>query len=186
MDASQFTENWFGALDKMYLPPKAALSDSWLDVGMKRALQYAAENGYDGVTWAKSWQIARAVGAKPEALSADYDKKIPSWFQKTAKKYGAGSGDIIAGKPKEKSLMIGIVDYDKPLSEDAKYAIDRHYYDVDSALSEIKEYGNPEDIAELEDLKSWWDPRPRDGDDGILSQGWEYGQYLHIGHQSGA
>jgi predicted GNAT family acetyltransferase len=94
--------NEIDRLDKLqgsHPVPKMALSDSWLDVGMKRALQYAAENGYDGVTWAKSGQIGPAVGAEPESLATDYDKKIPSWFQKIAKKYGADTGAVTVEKP---------------------------------------------------------------------------------------
>ena len=139
--------------------PKAALSDSWLDVGMKRALQYAAENGYDGVTWAKSGQIASAVGAKPEALAADYDKKIPSWFQKIAKKYGAGSSVVTTGEPQEKSLMTAISDYDKPLSDFVRFRIQMNYYNIDRVLSEFREIGDPNEISQAEDLKSWWDQR---------------------------
>jgi GNAT superfamily N-acetyltransferase len=148
--------------------PKAALSDSWLDVGMKRALQYAAENGYDGVTWAKSGQIAPAVGAEPAALSADYDKKIPSWFQKTAKKYGAGTGDVSTSPQEYPPDKVRNFLSNKDLSEPSQYVLSDHDYDIDESLRFLKSgienlhsSGNTQDIDtwktslnELESLKS--------------------------------
>ena len=68
--------------------------DLWLELALKRALQYATENGYDAVSWARSDQIARAVGAQPEKLALQYDSKIGKFYDKYTKKWG---GKVEAG-----------------------------------------------------------------------------------------
>jgi hypothetical protein len=70
------------------VPNSPLKGDAWLELGIKRMLQYAAENGYDGITWARSDQIAKAVGAEPEKMVVQYDQKIPSFLKKYGKKWG--------------------------------------------------------------------------------------------------
>lgn len=62
--------------------------DLWLELALKRALLYAAENGYDAVSWARSDQIAKAVGGDAKALSVQYDQKIGRLLSKYTKKWG--------------------------------------------------------------------------------------------------
>jgi hypothetical protein len=136
--------------------PRMALSDSWLDVGMKRTLQYAAENGYDGVTWAKSGQIARAVGAEPDALSADYDKKIPSWFQKAAKKYGAGGGVVgIGGDVGPHNIdSFGLSDDAVRHIQSAEYDRNDAVYAANDELDDFRADGSPDEISHAENIVS--------------------------------
>lgn len=63
--------------------------DLWLELALKRALLYASENGYDAISWARSDQIAKAVGAEPEKLALQYDQKIGRFLDKYTKKWGA-------------------------------------------------------------------------------------------------
>jgi hypothetical protein len=63
--------------------------DLWLELALKRALLYASENGYDAISWARSDQIAKAVGAEPEKLALQYDSKIGKFLDKYTKKWGA-------------------------------------------------------------------------------------------------
>jgi len=73
---------------KHRVPDAPFKGDLWLELALKRALLYAAENGYDAVSWARSDQIAKAVGGDPEALSVQYDQKIPRFLNKYTKKWG--------------------------------------------------------------------------------------------------
>ncbi len=63
--------------------------DLWLELALKRALLYASENGYDAISWARSDQIAKAVGAEPEKLALQYDQKIGRFLRDYTKKWGA-------------------------------------------------------------------------------------------------
>jgi hypothetical protein len=70
------------------MPDAPFKGDLWLELALKRALLYASENGYDAVSWARSDQIAKAVGGDAEALSVQYDQKIGSFLKKYTKKWG--------------------------------------------------------------------------------------------------
>jgi GNAT superfamily N-acetyltransferase len=70
------------------VPDAPFKGDLWLELAMKRALLYASENGYDAVSWARSDQIAKAVGAEPEKLALQYDQKIGKFLDKYTKKWG--------------------------------------------------------------------------------------------------
>jgi hypothetical protein len=61
--------------------------DLWLELALKRALLYASENGYDAISWARSDQIAKAVGAEPEKLALQYDSKIGKFLDRYTKKW---------------------------------------------------------------------------------------------------
>lgn len=76
--------------------------DLWLELALKRALQYATENGYDAVSWARSDQIAKAVGADSEKLALQYDQKIGKFLDKYTKKWG--------GKVEENGLRLGSIE----------------------------------------------------------------------------
>lgn len=74
--------------DMQPVPDAPFKGDLWLELALKRALQYATENGYDAVSWARSDQIAKAVGAQPEKLALQYDSKIGKFLDKYTKKWG--------------------------------------------------------------------------------------------------
>jgi hypothetical protein len=63
-------------------------NDTVVELGLKRALLYASENGYDAISWARSDQIAKAVGAEPEDLALQYDSKIGKFLDRYTKKWG--------------------------------------------------------------------------------------------------
>jgi hypothetical protein len=71
------------------IPNAPFKGDLWLELALKRALLYASENGYDAISWARSDQIAKAVGAQPEKLALQYDSKIGKFLDKYTKKWGA-------------------------------------------------------------------------------------------------
>src|SRR5262249_16609062 len=54
------------------VPDMPFKGDLWLELALKRALRYAVEHGYDAISWARSDQIAKAVGAEPESLKLQY------------------------------------------------------------------------------------------------------------------
>jgi hypothetical protein len=69
--------------------PKVPLSsDSAIEIALKRALLYAAEGGYDAISWARSDQVAKAVGAQPADLALQYDKNMGKFLDKYTKKWG--------------------------------------------------------------------------------------------------
>jgi hypothetical protein len=70
------------------VPDAPFKGDLWLELALKRALLYASENGYDAVSWARSDQIAKAVGAEPEKLALQYDSKIGKFLDKYTRKWG--------------------------------------------------------------------------------------------------
>jgi hypothetical protein len=84
--------------DKLDAPPQAPFKgDLWLELALKRALLYASENGYDAISWARSDQIAKAVGADADKLALQYDQKIGKFLDKYTKKWG--------GKAEEAALV---------------------------------------------------------------------------------
>ena len=66
---------------------------SGLELGLKRALLYAVEGGYDAISWARSDQIAEAVGGSAEDLAVQYDQKIGRFLNKYTKKWGGEVGE---------------------------------------------------------------------------------------------
>jgi hypothetical protein len=79
----------FGRAHDRAVPNAPFKGDLWLELALKRALLYASENGYDAVSWARSDQIAKAVGAEPEKLALQYDSKIGKFLRDYTKKWGA-------------------------------------------------------------------------------------------------
>lgn len=78
-----------GELSRNVVPPDAPFKgDLWLELALKRVLQHAVENGYDAVIWSRSDQIARLVGADPDKLKLQYDKKIGKFFETYTNKWG--------------------------------------------------------------------------------------------------
>jgi hypothetical protein len=79
------------------IPNAPFKGDLWLELALKRALLYASENGYDAISWARSDQIAKAVGADADKLALQYDQKIGKFLDKYTKKWG--------GKAEEAALV---------------------------------------------------------------------------------
>jgi len=77
------------------VPDAPFKGDKWLDLSLKRALQYAADNGYDAISWANSQQIASVVGGDAKTLEPLYDNKIPKFFKRFAKEHGGKAIDKI-------------------------------------------------------------------------------------------
>lgn len=67
----------------------------WADIGLKRAVRHAAENGYDRVAWTKGEvQVARYPGMEnPEGLKRLYDESIPRKAKEISKRFG-GDGRV--------------------------------------------------------------------------------------------
>lgn len=88
------------------VPSAPFKGDLWLELGLKKALQYASENGYDAISWARSDQIAKAVGAEPEKLALQYDSKIGKFLDKYTKKWGGKveATSIVEGQSSRASL----------------------------------------------------------------------------------
>lgn len=71
--------------------PDLPFKTSWDELAVKRILRLAADEGYDGISWANGDQVGLRQ-ATPEQLRGSrefYDKKISSLFKKWAKKLGA-------------------------------------------------------------------------------------------------
>lgn len=86
----QIAEAANGTYETKNLPPNAPFKgELWLELALKRSLRYAVEHGYDAISWARSDQIAKAVGADPENLKIQYDQKIGKFLDKYTKKWGA-------------------------------------------------------------------------------------------------
>jgi hypothetical protein len=63
---------------------------SWQELMVKRLLQIAADEGYDGVSWSNGDQVGLRLKDERELAGArlNYNKKIPALFAKWAKKMG--------------------------------------------------------------------------------------------------
>lgn len=68
--------------------PNAPFKDTWHELSMKRMIRYAAENGYDNVTWNTGAAIQKQVGGGLAGQQQFYDQTIPNWVNKYAKKWG--------------------------------------------------------------------------------------------------
>lgn len=64
------------------VPDAPFKDDRWIGLTLKRLLQYAAQNGYDAVTWLRGEQAAKAAGDAPKKL---YDEKIPAFINRYTK-----------------------------------------------------------------------------------------------------
>ncbi len=79
------------------IPTAPFKGELWLELSLKRMLRHAVENGYDALSWARSDQIAKAVGTNPEGLRVQYDQKIGKFLDKYTKKWGGkveSTGDL--------------------------------------------------------------------------------------------
>lgn len=83
-----------------------AQSREWGLLGMKRALRFAAENGYDMLAWTPgNLQAERYSGQGGEGLRAFYDEILPAAMNKYLKQWGVKVGETtIISKGVEKKL----------------------------------------------------------------------------------
>lgn len=114
--------------------------DLWLELALKRALQYATENGYDALSWARSDQIAKAVGAEPEKLAIQYDQKIGKFIDKYTKKWG--------GKVDDEQLPGLTEPAYRNIGQSAEELINDHGGDVQAAIRSFE--ATPEAYARSE------------------------------------
>jgi hypothetical protein len=86
--ASDPARRYLGTFGEGGAPKVPFSNDTAVEIAVKRALLYAAEGGYDAVSWARSDQIAKAVGAQQEDLALQYDSKIGKFLDKYTRKWG--------------------------------------------------------------------------------------------------
>jgi len=81
-----------GGVEVPYVPD-APMKNTWHETALRRAVRFAAENGYEriGITPSKV-QIARNPGAGEAGMKLNYDQKYPKYLSKYGKKWGARSG----------------------------------------------------------------------------------------------
>jgi len=76
--------------------PEAPFKSSWPELFVKRLMRYAADEGYERITWTNgAQQNARYPGLKPEqraGLTEFYDKILPRLMEKWGGKMGMESG----------------------------------------------------------------------------------------------
>ena len=73
-------------------------TSAWARLAMKRAIQYAAENGFDRIAWTTGEQQAdRARQSSGEKMKAFYDTILPNVVNKFIKKFGAKVGQTRLG-----------------------------------------------------------------------------------------
>ena len=98
-------ENRAAIVGERSVPDAPFKGDLWLELALKRALLYAAEGGYDAISWARGDQIAKAVGGDAEALSVQYDQKIGRFLSKYTRKWGGKvEGGSIASKLSDQGI----------------------------------------------------------------------------------
>lgn len=111
-------------------------NDIVVEIALKKMLLNAVEGGYDFITWARSDQIAKAVGADPQDLSLQYDHKIKRFFDKYTKKWG--------GRVEQKKGLVG-EDYSPmqfnsdELSDTARAIVESYGNNIDTAIRDIQE-----------------------------------------------
>jgi hypothetical protein len=69
--------------------PDAPFKENWHELAMKRMVRWAAENGYDRVSWSPGQTVQGVVGGELKGQEKFYDEVLPGWAKKFGKKYGA-------------------------------------------------------------------------------------------------
>lgn len=137
-EATYEERNQVGKILAPTIPQAPFKGDLWLELALKRTLLYAAENGYDAVSWARSDQIASAVGGDAKALSVQYDQKIPRFFEKYTKKWG---GKVEVTDSSSLDLVEDMDELVAGLSPMQKFELEvsrRHGGSYEKAIAEIK------------------------------------------------
>jgi hypothetical protein len=74
--------------------PDAPFKDTWYQLALKRALKYAADNGYErvGLTTGKQQAMRYPDEANVKGMEKYYDEVYPNFLDKYGKKFGAQVG----------------------------------------------------------------------------------------------
>jgi hypothetical protein len=78
--------------------PFTGKTDSWLNLSLKRALTYAADKGYESISFAKGEEVFDAVGGKLSGQEKFYDQILPQTLKKLAPKFG-GKVEMVSNRP---------------------------------------------------------------------------------------
>lgn len=113
----KFAENQNKVAAVLQKTPRAPLigkTESWLNLSLKRALTYAAEKGYDSISFAKGREVQQAVGGEPEGQKKFYDQILPQTLKKLAPKFGGqlemvGDRPVIRLTPEMRTKLLGKV-----------------------------------------------------------------------------
>jgi len=79
-------------------PGAEGKTESWLNLALKRAFTYAADKGYDSISFAKGREVYDAVGGKLSGQEKFYDQILPQALRKLAPKFG-GKVEMSSGRP---------------------------------------------------------------------------------------
>lgn len=89
--------------------PDAPFKDTWYQLALKRAIKYAADNGYDriGLTTGKQQAMRYPDEGNVKGMEKYYDEIYPRFLDKYGKKYGASIGEtsINVGKAQSKDEL---------------------------------------------------------------------------------
>lgn len=79
--------------------PDLPFKTSWPELTVKRILRLAADEGYDGVSWANGDQVGLRLSSREQLKGARefYDKILPRLFKRWADKLGADTGTTRIG-----------------------------------------------------------------------------------------
>jgi hypothetical protein len=89
--------------------PDAPFKDTWYQLALKRALKYAADNGYErvGLTTGKQQAMRYPDEGNVKGMEKYYDEVYPNFLDKYGKKFGASVGEtsINVGKIQSKDEL---------------------------------------------------------------------------------
>ncbi len=75
--------------DRLPWPPAPYQNNHWQQLGLKRMIKYAADNGFDAIAWSTADQIGEAVGATPgQRMEVLYDSRLGQTLDRYTKKWG--------------------------------------------------------------------------------------------------
>ena len=101
-------KSWGAKQDKGGVPD-APFKDTWYQLALKRAIKYAADNGYDriGLTTGKQQAMRYPDEGNVKGMEKYYDEIYPRFLDKYGKKYGASIGEtsINVGKAQSKDEL---------------------------------------------------------------------------------
>lgn len=102
------SKEWIAAQINEDKLPDLPFKSDWEELAVKRILRLAADEGYDGISWANGDQVGLRQSSREQLQGSRqfYDKNIAGLFKKWAKKLGMESGE---------TLLHGL--HDDPLSE---------------------------------------------------------------------
>ena len=151
------------------IPDAPFKGDLWQQLALKRMIQYAVDNDFEAISWARGEQIAEAVGGDAEKLAVQYDKSIPKFLGKYTKKFGGKIRGVLIDEldPSGLSEKVGrAIDREKANSPDAMspsglmedlykaYDLISGVYNDKKGMQILKDSLKPETIKFIEDTAS--------------------------------